>query len=431
MKKIKKLILLLFISVMSLAVITGCEGTEEGAPTLTPDPDLAVPQNIKATDGDFTDKIIITWETAEGSEAYRVYRATTADGDFSSPVADGLTGTPWQDTNTVSGTHYFYKISALKDSKESVLSSADEGFARIEAPVLPPDLSIDTPTEVRATDGDFHDKIVITWNAVEDADFYRIYRSATSDGDFSSPFADNITDASWEDTGVIPGTHYYYKLKTVRNSHESKLCIGNEGFASIKLPESPLNLIASDGEPGMIKIIWQAPEDEDSELLYNIYRTDESGENTVKVNASPVSGLEYEDRLENDNGPEMALNYIYTVKTVKAELESPASDTDPGWAGIPAPQSFEAWSEYRVAFLGKIVLKWTPVSVNDTPVSGIVYKASYQNIAGSTWYESSTEGTSLAFEKVLKGSWYNIRIKAVKNGHESSYAEYPETVYSR
>jgi hypothetical protein len=63
--------------------------------------------------------------------------------------------------------------------------------------------SLTAPTGLSASQGDYTDRITITWNAAAGADYYRVYRCATADGDFGTAPAGNdwthITNTTYTD----------------------------------------------------------------------------------------------------------------------------------------------------------------------------------------------------------------------------------------
>lgn len=60
-------------------------------------------------------------------DGYSVYRATSPDGPFTQ-VKEGHTGLSYEDREVGAGTHYWYRLSALMDGKESVLTHPVECY---------------------------------------------------------------------------------------------------------------------------------------------------------------------------------------------------------------------------------------------------------------------------------------------------------------
>ena len=86
-----------------------------------------------------------------------------------------------------------------------------------------PKLSLTAPTvsiKLDATSG----KPVLTWNAIDDAASYYVYRSTEKSGTYTKVVTAKAT--TWTDTSAAVGTKYYYKVKAIgsdRNSGYSNL----------------------------------------------------------------------------------------------------------------------------------------------------------------------------------------------------------------
>ena len=78
-----------------------------------------------------------------------------------------------------------------------------------ESPTEP--LVIDSPSSLVSSQGEYTDKIAVTWAKVLGAEKYYIYRSTASTTGFT-----RITSTAknyYEDTNVEVGVNYYYKIK--------------------------------------------------------------------------------------------------------------------------------------------------------------------------------------------------------------------------
>lgn len=95
-------------------------------PTTTP---LSPPSGVSATDGDFNDKIVISWSPVTAAASYEVFRSVSSD--FATATSRGTpTTTSFEDTNITVGTTYFYWVRARDaGSNTSSPSISDTGFA--------------------------------------------------------------------------------------------------------------------------------------------------------------------------------------------------------------------------------------------------------------------------------------------------------------
>jgi hypothetical protein len=82
----------------------------------------AAPTNLKATGA--KKKVMLTWtqSTSTGITQNRIYRSTTSSGTFAEIALIGAT-TAYTDTQVVSGTTYYYQVTALRNVQESATST--------------------------------------------------------------------------------------------------------------------------------------------------------------------------------------------------------------------------------------------------------------------------------------------------------------------
>jgi hypothetical protein len=87
----------------------------------------AAPTNVIATDGDFTDRIRITWAESTGASNYKVYRNTT-NISGSSILVNSTTATYLDDTSALELTNYYYWVKACNSAGDSAFSVNDAGW---------------------------------------------------------------------------------------------------------------------------------------------------------------------------------------------------------------------------------------------------------------------------------------------------------------
>jgi len=159
-------------------------------------------------------QITINWNKVEGATSYNVYfsnlpNVTPANGT----KTGGITGTSYAHTGLKNNSMYYYIITAVKASEES-LPSGEMG-ARPNA--SPPAV----PTGVAASGGD--GKITVRWTAVVGASSYNIY-CATEPGIARAKKGKNVSGiktTSYQDADVKKKTMYYYVVTAVGDGGES------------------------------------------------------------------------------------------------------------------------------------------------------------------------------------------------------------------
>ena len=186
--------------------------------------------------------------------------------------------------------------------------------------------------------------IELTWNAVDAAESYNVYRSKgsieTTDG---SPLASEVSETTYLDETAQRDTTYNYRVTSLDSSGtESDLSDGVE----IEVPfEAPNNLEAST-QSGTVELSWDAGTGAET---YNVYRSTDSVDT---ANDSPlatgVSGTSY-----SDGSVESGKAYYYALTSVASDdsesglseqqrvQTSPASPSSGGGTG--------EWTRVKVA----------------------------------------------------------------------------------
>lgn len=215
------------------AVSSGGEsehGTQdEGYISSTAPIQLIAPVNVLATNGAY-DTITVSWDAVIDAVSYSVYRSTAIDGEYTViPGADKIGTTNYNDTPPQLVTHYFYKVTSwsVGELVESKKSLATEGYAMPQLPGV--------PGNVAASDNRQDGKIVITWNASDRADTYKVYRSDSVDGTYNL-VASGLSGMTYDDAAISVGKQYYYKVSAVNVSGECEKSVADEGNSVLAVP---------------------------------------------------------------------------------------------------------------------------------------------------------------------------------------------------
>jgi len=169
------------------------EGNQAGAMP------VATPVGLTATAGNAI--VTLSWTASAGATSYNVYRGTTSFGQSATPIASGIAGTMYADAAVTNGVTYFYRVAAFNAGGNS-----PEGNQASAMPVAPPAV----PTGLTATAG--VGSVTLNWTASAGAATYNIYRGTTSFGESATPIATGIVPTTYVDTGLTPGTTYYYRI---------------------------------------------------------------------------------------------------------------------------------------------------------------------------------------------------------------------------
>ena len=177
------------------------------------DNNLTSPSNVNAyVDGN---RVKVTWSSVSGANGYKIYRASSSNGYFEK-IGDS-NSTSYYDNYPMDGTNY-YRIKAYNSSSESEYSSyAYCSYAKPEEVKKP---SAPTGVTAESAGPPSAQYVCITWNEVENATSYKVYRATSANG-YYSQIGYETTKALSYDYDPELGTNYY-KVKAINSAGESE-----------------------------------------------------------------------------------------------------------------------------------------------------------------------------------------------------------------
>ena len=99
--------------------------------TISESPPLAAPANVAATDGAYTDRVCVTWNSVASATHYGVYRNTVNSSGSAAALDDWTAGTTFDDLTATAGRTYYYWVKAaatVEGDRESAFSAAAAGY---------------------------------------------------------------------------------------------------------------------------------------------------------------------------------------------------------------------------------------------------------------------------------------------------------------
>lgn len=195
----------------------------------------AAPTIVQATDGTHADKVVITYNASADAGSvsyYQIFRETTLFGFYTHSIGT-TAATSFTDNSAIPGTQYYYAVTACNAADMCPINvQADGGYAgslSIVPPVPDEDVAPAVPEHIEASDGTYHNKVVIVISAVADATSYEVYRSTDASlvGTKLGTAPSYITD----DTSVSAGVYYYYRAKACNAAGCSDYTMPNRGHA--------------------------------------------------------------------------------------------------------------------------------------------------------------------------------------------------------
>ena len=315
------------------------------------------PPDVTASN-DLLDKVAVSWSEVEGAKYYRVYRATSMDGQKTALGSGWQTTTAFNDTTATAGvTYYYFVVAAVNASgaRPSDYSIVEDG-KRAE-PVTISSLAISGATSIvsggnatyssTATYTDGHTGSVSpTW-------------SMTSGSSYASVSGNRVTAA------IVAAN----QTVTLRASYteSGKTVTGTKTITiSAAVPAVPQNLTATaSSSPQCVALAWSAVTGAAS---YKVYRGG--------VNVGTTSSTTYTDGTATPG-----VSYTYTVSAVNGAGESAQSSGVTATIPLAAPTGVIATSDRTDG----VAVSWTAVN-------------------GATHYHVA-RATSASGTKTELGSW--------------------------
>ena len=233
-----------------------------------------------------TGKLKLSWGAVEGAIKYEVYRST--DGGKTYKLLKTTTGTSLTNTSITAGKKYYYKVKAIhsKDAANSAYSSVRTGTCDLPQP--------EVKISVVASTG----KLKLTWETVEGAIQYKVYRS--TDGGKTYSLLKTTTGTSLTNTSVTAGNKYYYKVKAIHSNSDANSAYSSVRTGTCDLPRPTATVkLDSSGKP---VIRW---DEISGAVKYTVYIYDADGDlvKTASVtslkltHSSAVKGRTYSYRV--------------------------------------------------------------------------------------------------------------------------------------
>lgn len=276
----------------------------------SPEGQELTPPTVKVSNNLTNGKPKLTWAAVDGAAKYQVYRSTSKNSSYKL-MKTVTSGTSYTNTNAVVGEKYYYKVRAVDEYGEKSLYSN----------IVSRTCDLPRPN-VKVANVPKTGKIKLTWDAVDGAVKYEVYRSTSQNGTYS-PMKTVLEGTSYINTSAKAGNKYYYKVKAIHSNTNANSAFSVVDSRVCDLPRPEISITrASSGKP---KISWKKV---DGAVKYKVYRSTKLGGNyslmktvsgTSYINANAVAGKTYYYKVVAIHSNSAANSDYSTAKYIKSK----------------------------------------------------------------------------------------------------------------
>lgn len=348
----------------------------------------------------------VSWSQDEDAAGYTVYRSTLSGKKWSSWKNMGTAKndkSSWVDKSVKAETTYKYTVRAVNGEYKSAYKES-ASLKYVPAPTM--------KVTMTATG------ILTTWNKINNADSYTVYRSEMKDGKWGSWVNLGKTSSaknSYSDNKVKSGTTYKYTVRTTIDGVMS----GYKATSSIIFLDQP-TLKISNGANG-ITGKWDLV---DGATGYTIYRS-QYNPSTKKWSSWLNLGTAKEtSKSFTDKTAKTGTKYKYTIRAVNGSFKSTYTASN--------QLTYVAQPTLKISIDGNTIKgSWNKIS----GATGYTLYRSQLDAKTNKWSSWKTLGTAKATTKsftdktVVSGVRYRYTVRALVGSTKSSYVASNELTF--
>jgi fibronectin type 3 domain-containing protein len=361
------------------------------------------PKGILASQGNYKDRIRISWSSVRGAIGYEIYRKRS-DGEKFSLVGLSIDRN-FEDFGIQKDLAYHYSIaSVFPDDSSSPSPGYAEGYAS-NKPIL---VSHQKITGLVASQGRFSDRVIVQWNPIPSIKEYHIYKYNRYSKGFR--FLAKTSKPEYIDQKVQRnGDLEFYRVSVAGKLASSVLSDSTIGYAtsrSMTLPP-PSEVEVSKGEHSdRITLQW---EEIKGAVDYKVYRFP-LGENTWEALATTTNNI-YEDI-----SPDSPKNYYSISSLNKLGIWSKGSEPVLGSLSLSKnrsntllpPKGLETKVISKESESKPVVrISWMPVK------DSVAYMVYFRKIGGDWSQLGETTANYFQHKTPKEGSFYLYSVASV------------------
>ncbi|GAB7192915.1 hypothetical protein NUM3379_36240 [Kineococcus sp. NUM-3379] len=346
-------------------------------------PDTTAPAAVRgAVTSATTSGVRLDWASNGESDlaGYHVYRASSADGEFTKLTAAPRTSSDYTDTTAPAGVVSHYRVTAVdRAGNESAAVALSATRPDGVAPAAPRSLT----TTGTATG------VVLDWADSTEADLagYVVSRASSSGGTYTRLTATPVTGSTYTDTTAPAGVVSYYRVSAVDTSGNTSATASATGAPADLLAPAPVTGMVTSADTSRIKLDWTGNTERDL-AGYLVYRASSADGEFTKLTATPRTSSDYSDTT----APAGVVSHYRVTAVDRSGNESAAVTVSAVRRDTTAPAVVTGLSASGDA--NGVVLDWADSTEAD--LAG--YVVSRASGAGGTWARlTATPVTGSAF----------------------------------
>lgn len=366
---------------------TGIVNGVEITPILIAPSELKVDEKSLVAEKPF---VVLSWKAVEDAVKYNVYRKVAGTSEFT--LVGSSPTTSFTDDTVDVGMEYEYVATTVDNANVETDPSLPLKVVMID-PTQPVPAA---PDHLKAGEVNKND-LTISWDQVEGAITYNVYRSNKEKGTYE--FIGKSKTTSYKDESVLTTIPYFYKVSAVNAggiSEQSKV-LKTPAVTKLKRQMEELDRapVAMKTEEGVF-VSWRMLGTDPESISFNIYRDGE------KINAEPITAsTNYVDKdgkaesiyevravLEGKERKSKETTKVLNQNYFDIPLQKPADGVTP----LGDPYSYRA-NDASVGDLDsdgqyELVLKWDPTNSRDNSQAGYtgnVYVDAYEMDGTLKW----------------------------------------------
>jgi len=282
------------------------------------------------------------------------------------------------------------EILVIRSRLQSVktITLTDDDF---NVPAAPINVEIDSVSTI---------KVYLSWDSVNIANSFNIYRSESTDGIYKKINTIVVNETKFTDTSVTPDTAYLYKISSINGDIEG---VQSAPLRVNTLSSIPVNVRVISRSTVSLNFAWDVVEEA---IGYNIYRFDTEHGTYEKINTAVETETEF-----TDTGVLPDRNYYYIISAVFNDFEGlrsePISVTT--LSSIPANVQVSSRSTIRIN------LAWNSV---ENANNYNIYRSDTEHGTYEKINTTLVTGTGFTNTDLLPDRNYYYKISAVFNDFE-------------